>query len=142
LIGNIGCGNCGREEGEIGVDLNLGCKPTVQADCTRLPFKNESFSELHAFHILEHVPDIVSVMNECYRVLKNNGIMTIKVPEFPAVQALADPTHVRFFVPETFRYFTREGALTGLKYTFTQLNVSRKDWEMQCVLKKETGNHV
>ncbi len=134
---NIGCGNLGREEGEIGVDLNVGCKPTVQADCTRLPFKDESFTEIHAFHILEHVPDIVSVMNECYRVLKNRGIMVVRVPEFPEVQALADPSHVRFFIPQTFQYFTDKGALTGLKYTFSKVNIYREDWEMHCILKKE-----
>lgn len=139
MICNIGCGHLGRGEGEIGVDLHIDYRPTVQADCTKLPFKDGSFSEIRAFHVLEHIPDIVSVMNECYRVLKNNGIMTIRVPEFPEPEALADPTHVRFFVPQMFSYFTKRGALTGLKHTFTQVNLSRRDWEMCCVLKKEKG---
>jgi ubiquinone/menaquinone biosynthesis C-methylase UbiE len=137
---NVGCGNMGREEGEIGVDLNIGCNPTVQADCTQLPFKDGSFLEIHAFHILEHVPDIVSVMNECYRVLKNKGTMVIRVPEYPEPQALADPTHVRYFIPETFGYFTGESVLTGLKHTFSKVETYRVDWEMCCVLKKEVRN--
>ncbi len=134
---NIGCGHLGREGGEIGVDLFFDYRPTVQADCSKLPFKDDSFSEIRAYHGLEHVHDIVSVMNECYRVLKDNGIMTIKVPEYPEPESMADPTHVRFFIPQTFYYFTRKGALTGLKHTFTHIKTYRAEWEMLCILKKE-----
>ena len=44
-------------------------------------------------------------MNEVHRVLGEKGMVRIEVPVFPFWKAIADPTHVSFFVPETFDYF-------------------------------------
>jgi len=115
---NIGCGFLNREKGEIGFDNNFACKPEVCGDVQDLPFKNESFDEIYSSHCLEHIPDIVKTMNECWRVLKPNGRFNIRVPLFPTTGSISDPTHVRYFIPNTFDYFTQKGKLTGLKNVF------------------------
>lgn len=115
MILNIGCGHMNREAGEIGIDTNPECKPDVVATAEDIPFPDDHFDSIRAVHVLEHVKDIVATMNECYRVLKKGGRFHIKVPLFPTMSAVSDPTHCRFFIPETFRYFTEKGALTGLK---------------------------
>jgi hypothetical protein len=58
-------------------------------------------------HILEHIPreDLISTLNECHRVVESEGELELEVPIFPSDDAMADPTHVSFFVPRTFDYF-------------------------------------
>lgn len=43
-------------------------------------FKDNSIDEIRASHILEHMEDPYSFLNECYRIMKPNAIMLIKVP--------------------------------------------------------------
>src|SRR4030042_3238886 len=119
---NLGCGHLNRQKGEIGLDYHIACKPDVQGDAQNLPFKNESFNEIYASHCLEHIPDIVSTVNECWRVLKHDGTFLVRVPLFPTVGSISDPTHVRYFIVPTFDYFTQNGKLTGLK------NIFKMDW--------------
>ncbi len=75
------------------------------------PLGDGEASEIYSSHMLEHVPAgraRIDVFNEAHRVLRSGGTFTIRVPLFPTWQAIADPTHVSFFVPESFRYFTGE----------------------------------
>ena len=51
--------------------------------------------------------------------------------------AMADPTHKRFFIPETFYYFTEKDRLTGLKHIWMLDKMVKNDKEIACVLKKE-----
>lgn len=45
-------------------------------------------------------------MNEMWRVLKPEGVLKGKLPKVGSKGALADPTHKRIIIPETFDYFT------------------------------------
>jgi predicted SAM-dependent methyltransferase len=69
------------------------------------PFKNEEFDEILCFNILEHVSELIKTMKELNRILKKGGIMKIKVPLFPSMYSVVDPTHKNFFVYNTFDYF-------------------------------------
>jgi hypothetical protein len=44
-------------------------------------------------------------MNEIHRVLRPGGVLHVLAPCSGCVNALADPTHVRLFNPQTFKYF-------------------------------------
>jgi len=120
---NIGSGNLNTEKGDINLDVCMDVRPTVCARMESIPFKDSTFDCLKAYHILEHIPDIVTAMNECWRVLKKDGTLKTCVPLYPSVGAVADPTHVRYFIPETFEYFVKKGKLPGLKHTFTSCRV-------------------
>lgn len=133
---NIGCGTQNRVAGEVGFDINPDCKPDVCGNVDNLPFKDESFQTVKASHVLEHLDNIAGVMDECWRVLKQNGRFQIAVPKFPHETAIADPTHKRFFVPMTFHYFINEGALPGLKHIWEMGNIGATDKEIYCVLRK------
>jgi len=134
---NLCCGHLNRNKGEIGIDIDFTCKPDICGDAQNLPFKDESFESINAIHALEHIPNIVKAMNECWRVLKKNSEFNIAVPLFPTVGSIADPTHVRYFIPESFGYFCRKGALPGLNNIFSEgkLNVSKNN-EILCQLIK------
>ena len=69
-----------------------------------LPFDDNSVDFVLCSHILEHIRNYIPLMKEIHRVLKPGGILHIRVPEFPCAAAIADPTHVRYFCPESFTY--------------------------------------
>jgi hypothetical protein len=126
---DLGCG-LNPKEGFEGVDL-YGDKAIHKMDLFRFPwnFKDNSVDEIHASHLLEHVPareveerDLVSAagksflgqdmlfafMDECYRIMKPDAWMNVVVPSGRSNRAFWDPTHRRFFMQETFLYFAHE----------------------------------
>lgn len=58
--------------------------------------------------VLEHVRELVGLMNDTHRALKPDGVLYVMVPHGHFINAIADPTRVRFFHPQTFKYFYRE----------------------------------
>lgn len=73
------------------------------------PAFDMSIHRVRAIHSLEHMPagpPRIHVFNEAHRVLMPGGIFEIEVPRFPHDAAVSDPTHVSFFVPDSFVYFT------------------------------------
>lgn len=47
-----------------------------------LPFKNDSFDKIFCHNVLENVSDKNSFLNECYRVLKPNGVLLLSHFDF------------------------------------------------------------
>ena len=104
---NLGCGydcregwvNLDREERE-GADIihDLNMIP--------LPFKNEEFDYVLCQDVLEHV-NVTPLMNEIHRILKNGGILKIRVPHFTSTLNYEDPTHKNQFSIRTFDYFIK-----------------------------------
>ncbi len=113
---NLGSGWV-RKQDYLNIDSNPDTNPDIVAKVPPLDFADNSVEEIYASHFLEHVEDIVFLMNECFRVLKPGGIMNIRVPYALSHAAFQDPYHVRFFVPESFLYFTESCAY--LKYPIT-----------------------
>lgn len=74
-----------------------------------LPFGDDTADEILADNVLEHIapgPDSIFAMNECYRVLKPGGLLTIIVPDARSEAGWQDPTHLRAFVPRSALYWT------------------------------------
>lgn len=117
---DIGCGSLRYDDDNTWITLDIckDAKPMVCGDVHHLPFKNSSFDIVRANHILEHVDDIVRVLNEVARVIKPSGRFHVTVPRFPNLASVVDPTHVRFFVDETFCYFENKARLPGLEHSF------------------------
>ena len=106
---NLGCGRH-KLEGFINIDKVKECHPDIHRDLIRgLPFGDNTIDEIFTSHTFEHLKgeeDFIFVMNECYRVLKSNGILRIVVPSgYKLEWALRDPTHNRVFFEQTFWYF-------------------------------------
>ena len=95
-----------REEGYLAADI--AGSPHIRCDARALPFADGAFEEVRCWHLLEHLErrDLIPVMNECHRILRPGGMMDIEMPVFPFWTAMADPTHVSFYVPQTWDYFT------------------------------------
>jgi SAM-dependent methyltransferase len=73
-----------------------------------LPFADESFGIVWASHVVEHVHNYTQLMREFHRILVPRGVLHVVVPEFPCGASIADPTHVRYFVPQSFFHLTGE----------------------------------
>ena len=133
--------------------LNIGCGKDIKLDCINLdyikregvdvcwnlnkypwPFEDNSFSEVYAHHILEHLDDFGKAMEEIKRICCNNAHIFIIVPHFSFAGAYWDPTHKRFFSFFTFDYLEkgeyglpvykikkRKLNFTGKKFTFLNM---------------------
>ncbi|WP_333674854.1 class I SAM-dependent methyltransferase [Glutamicibacter sp.] len=126
---HLACGQQKRE-GYVGVDIVKTATTDVVADLMAfpLPWKDGEVSEIICEHFLEHIPNcnygeitrfepngnlsynnsefngkdfLIVFMNECYRILKPDGVMKVVVPAAPGERAFQDPTHRRF-LPRTF----------------------------------------
>ena len=103
---NIGCGQDIRK-GYVNLDSIKQKGIDVVHDLNKFPwpFKKDTFNEIYASHILEHVDDLVTVMNEICRISKNGANVIIRGPHFSCGVSYRDPTHKRFFSYFTFEYF-------------------------------------
>jgi len=103
---DIGCGTTPRE-GYDGIDHLPLPGVAIVRDVERhgLPFSDSVITHVYTAHFLEHVRDLVFVMNEIHRVCCHNAIVEISVPTLLGPYAAADPTHVRLFNARTFSYF-------------------------------------
>lgn len=120
---NIGCGRL-RKKGFTGIDRvqfidgNGDKCVDIVLDIEReaLPFPDNSVQHILVENVLEHIgfhidnpkkqEALIFVLNECHRVLNENGILEGNVPPFPSNGAIRDITHKRFFVKESFDYLT------------------------------------
>lgn len=61
---------------------------------------------INANNVLEHVPDLASLMGNCLRLLREDGLFRIEVPYEHAPAAWQDPTHVRAMNEKSWIYYT------------------------------------
>jgi len=82
-----------------------------EAQDTPWPTGDNTVEAMRASHVMEHIPAgqaRIDVMNEAHRVLRPGGVFEVIVPivNDPLTwHAIADPTHVSLWVPESFHYF-------------------------------------
>ncbi len=103
---NLGCGRR-TIQGTFGVDRVAlpGVDVIADLDGAALPFADDSVDTVYAYHVLEHLRNLTGVMEEIHRVCRDKGRVMIEAPYFTCVGAFGDPTHVRFFTYETFRFW-------------------------------------
>ena len=90
----------------------------------QLPFSDDEFDVVLASHVLEHIKNILPLMQELHRVAKPGARMHIRVPYGSHSIAFEDPTHVRQFFPKSFEYFGQM-AYNAADYGY------RGDWEIE-----------
>lgn len=103
----------------------------VEADITKLPFKDAGFDVVLCSHVLEHVPDVLTALRELRRVLAPGGVALLLVPEATDGRGtdedltITDPAerhqrfgqwdHVRLFGREDFVRKVREGGFSSVE---------------------------
>ena len=97
---DLGCGE-NKVPNSIGLDNVQLPGVDVEHDLLDFPypFDNESIDKIYLRHVIEHfaIENINFIMNECNRILKNDGLLVITVPHVFSISAFTDPTHISFF---------------------------------------------
>jgi predicted SAM-dependent methyltransferase len=104
----LGAGKNPKHPTAESVDHLPNAQHQIDLEEGHLPFDNNSVEKIYAEDVLEHIRNLIPLMDECHRVMKPSGTMHITVPHYKSEGAFQDPTHVRYFTPKTFKYFTHE----------------------------------
>jgi len=91
--------------------LDLGRPVTLPHEASTLMggtvrLEEESVDMLYANNVLEHVPDLPTLMGNALKLLKTGGEFLIEVPYEKAPTAWQDPTHVRALNENSWLYYT------------------------------------
>ena len=123
---NIGCGRDIRK-GYVNLDAEklAGVDKVHDLDKFPYPFKANTFEKVRCYGILEHVDNLVKVMNEIHRICKKNAKIEIMGPHYHHITTFADPTHKRGFTLDTFDYFTSEHPYSF--YTTARFKILKKE---------------
>jgi len=103
---DLGCGNRKRP-GTFGIDVNPRSAADLVHDLNRIPYPlpDSSFDEIYLDNVLEHLENVIPVMEELHRLARPGALVKIIVPYFRARWACIDPTHRHFFTVDSFSYF-------------------------------------
>ncbi len=105
---------------DLNFDLN-SCKTT------KIPFENDSIDGFYMCHVLEHIPDTLSLMSELYRIGKNGAKLFVRLPHGSNDDAWEDPTHTRAYFESSFIYFSQP-AYSRADYGYVG------DWQVEKII--------
>lgn len=125
----LGCGPTKRQ-GTIAVDINPSSAADVLHDLNLFPypFQDNAFDEVICEHVLEHLTDLIGVMEEFHRILRPNGIVRVYAPYFASVFYYRDPTHRTPFSAHTFDYFIAGTRVRGFNYSSVQFALHKVEF--------------
>lgn len=111
---DVGCG-INKFAGAIGIDRNPRSRADVLAELDHFPypFRESSFDELRAIHVIEHVADVVATIEEFHRLVRPGGRIHISTPHYTDFSSFCDPTHRWHLNSFSFRYFGADNAGFG-----------------------------
>jgi len=103
---NFGSGGK-RIKGYINLDIVPSKDVDIVHDLNKFPYplKTNSFDEIYARFILEHLNNLENVMKELHRALKKGGKLIIEVPYQTCIHTWASYQHKRAFTLRTFDGF-------------------------------------
>jgi len=108
IVLDLGCGKR-KAAGSIGIDSVKVEGVDIVADLNQgIPVKSNTADKVIASNIIEHLQDLVKIMEEIHRVAKPNAIVEVEVPYYASHYAFCDPTHKQFFTWKTLDYFTEK----------------------------------
>ncbi len=105
---------CGRNIMPDWVNLDLVEGPGVdilanldECENTPLPFEDDTFDEIYASHLIEHIKNPLPLMQELHRVCVDGAKATFRCPHGSHDDAFEDPTHFRQYFAGSFMYFAQ-----------------------------------
>lgn len=103
----LGCGQLKHWPHSVAIDINPRSIADVIHDLnvTPYPFEDNSFDIVIAEHVVEHLDDVIKVLEEIHRILKPGGRFYMEVPHFSSHHHFTDPTHKHAFSSRSLDYF-------------------------------------
>ena len=98
----------GQDSGSTGIDIAVASEADVRHDLGVFPYPVESdaYDAIFCRNVIEHVPNVVKLMEEIHRAGRPGAEVFITTPHFSSVYSYQDPTHVRHLSWESLDYFT------------------------------------
>ena len=132
MILNLGCGNLPLG-GAVNHDI-VRHAPWVDVahdlNIIPWPWANNEFDTIKAWAVLEHLHrERISIINECWRILKPGGLLVVKLPYWNSEDSHDDLTHYWFTTLHQFDQFdptTERGRRYGFYTPFKWRLVSSK----------------
>jgi SAM-dependent methyltransferase len=120
---DVGCGPT-KYPGSVGLDMNPATAADVICNLDRggLPFRDNSFDQLRAEHIIEHVDNIIATMEEFHRVTRPGGTIFLATPHYTDYSSFRDPTHRWHLNTYSFLYFY-PGGMHGRDMWYTKVRM-------------------
>jgi SAM-dependent methyltransferase len=111
---DVGCG-VNKYPGAIGIDRNIRTRADVICDLDHFPypFRDNSFDQLRAIHVIEHVSDVIRTIEEFHRLVRPGGAVHIVTPHYTDFSSFCDPTHRWHLNSFSLRYFGEDNAGFG-----------------------------
>ncbi|MBZ4190000.1 class I SAM-dependent methyltransferase [Niabella beijingensis] len=110
VVLDVGCGPGKKKPEWIGIDAldfeGVDIVGNIYEIVTHFPDK--SVDEIHSYHFFEHIPDIVTLLQEFQRILKNGGVIKTVVPHFSNAYFYSDYTHKHFFGLYSMSYLVKD----------------------------------
>ncbi|MFX1237527.1 MAG: class I SAM-dependent methyltransferase, partial [Promethearchaeota archaeon] len=91
---------------------------TYKEDIQETSFESDSFDFIYIVHTLEHVPNPEKVVEECRRLLNENGYVFVEVP----IQSQIDD-------PSLWGHFHPFTSKDEVKKLFKDFDVLKEDWQ-------------
>lgn len=125
----LGCGPHKRP-GVVAMDINPLSAADIIHDLNEFPypFSDSQFDEVICEHVLEHLDNLVSVVDELHRISRPGALIKVYAPYFSSIYYYRDPTHHCFFSAHTFDYFIPGTPVYQFGYSSSQLRLRRVEF--------------
>lgn len=122
------------------LDYNKDHKPDVVWDLrdpVNLPFDDNTFDEIHAYEVLEHIAQqgdyhtFFRQFSDYYRVLKPDGLFFATCPAWNGKWAWGDPSHTRVIQEEHLAFLNQQEYINQVGITSMSdfRNIYKADFE-------------
>jgi SAM-dependent methyltransferase len=130
----LGCGRT-KHPHAIGIDRVPLPGVDVVHDLNRgpYPFEDDTFDEVYAVHVVEHLDSILAVMEEIHRITRPNARVVIITPHHSDAISWQDPTHRWHLTSYSFSYF--EPTYHTNYYTRARFRIRSKHVELASIWK-------
>ena len=101
--------------------------PDFDIEKDALPHRNDSVDFITLNAVIEHINDPSNVLKESMRILKKDGLIFIRTPNWKIdyKNFYNDPTHMKPYSPETLKNVL---TLFGFKVVFLEPGLIKKSW--------------
>ena len=130
----VGCGR-NKHRNAIGIDrvALAGVDVVHDLNQTPYPFEADSFDEVYAIHVIEHLDSILGVMEEIHRITRAKARVVIITPHHSDSISWQDPTHKWHLNLYSFSYF--EPTYHTNYYSKARFRVLSKEVELASIWK-------
>ncbi len=130
----LGCGRV-KHANAVGIDRIALPGVDVVHDLNQrpYPFDDNTFDQVYAIHVIEHLDSILAVMEEIHRITKPHALVTIITPHHSDAISWQDPSHKWHLNSFSFSYF--ESTYATNYYSTARFRIKRREVELAAIWK-------